>query len=568
MTKTEKIICSSLSLLTFIGAFLFFRLGYPYHIHYQEQCQLFQFTTEYFASVAGVPGGLADYISRFLVQFFYYADAGAFVLAALILAVWLLVFFILPKRTLVSFAASMLPALSIFVFLLDENALLGPVVSLVISLAFSLLVGKIRSGRYQFFIALLLIPVLYMICGPVAVVFALLSVRKEYLWANLIILAFALSCPFLFYIKGNYPLSRLFTGVHYYRYHNVISLWQWLSVLLVVVIHALSFVRLPQIGKKSVSIVALTIFLTVGAAATYACVNVADFKKEEMMAYDFMARYRMWNKILAMASKKNPDNPTTVSCLNLALAKSGKMADQMFDYFQNGPDGLFPAFQKECFSPVPTSEIYWHLGMTNACQRYVFEAQEAIPDFQKSGRLYCRLAETNHINGDTGVCEKYLKALDNTLFYSGWARGFRANADKFPDYQALKSFRKTSEDYLISESEMYSMLGLLYLQDKENDMAYDYLMAYTLLIKRLDLFMDCLKLKDFRIVPKHYQEAAILFLYEKQVSQDDIPSFIDPQIIRRFLSFVGDYSANMSIQQLEAKYSGTYWLYYYFRYKT
>ena len=64
--------------------FAFFNFFYPYHLHYQEQLQFFRFSSDYFLETVAAPGGFGDWITGFLVQFFYYAPAGALILAALL----------------------------------------------------------------------------------------------------------------------------------------------------------------------------------------------------------------------------------------------------------------------------------------------------------------------------------------------------------------------------------------------------------------------------------------------------------------------------------------------------
>lgn len=51
--------------------FLFWYCGYPQALCYQEQNQLFLWSADYFWHDLSVAGGLADYISEFLVQFYY-----------------------------------------------------------------------------------------------------------------------------------------------------------------------------------------------------------------------------------------------------------------------------------------------------------------------------------------------------------------------------------------------------------------------------------------------------------------------------------------------------------------
>ena len=69
---------------------LFFALGYPHHLHYQEQFQLFLFDSTYVWEIVRVPGGVADLLGRFSTQFFLYAWVGALIIGLLLAAVQLL----------------------------------------------------------------------------------------------------------------------------------------------------------------------------------------------------------------------------------------------------------------------------------------------------------------------------------------------------------------------------------------------------------------------------------------------------------------------------------------------
>ena len=113
----------------------------------------------------------------------------------------------------------------------------------------------------------------------------------------------------------------------------------------------------------------------------------ANFRAEKVMQYDFMARHQQWNRILETANREKPNNQIGVTVQNLALAMHGVLLDQLFNYNQNGIAGLLPDVKEDATSPLPTAEAFYQLGMINVAQRTVFEAQEAILDFQKSGRL-------------------------------------------------------------------------------------------------------------------------------------------------------------------------------------
>ena len=274
------------------------------------------------------------------------------------------------------------------------------------------------------------------------------------------------------------------------------------------------------------------------------------------------------------ADRKNPNKPMTVSCLNLALSKTGRMSDHQFDYFQNGPEGLIPAFKGDFTSPVPTGEIYWHLGMVNTAQHYAFEAQEAIPDFQKSARLYKRLAQTNIVNGDWGVARKYLKSLHNTLFYRRWADETVALLDsgeifeKRPELARARDLRLKEHDFLFSETEMDSMLGLLRVENPSNDIALDYMMSWCLLKKDLGRFVELIGMVTAPTMPKSYQEALLLRWVLTHDSFEGLPSYLLPAHAQRISRFINDLQAGKKEDQMRHDYGDTYWFYYYFRYRS
>ena len=250
------------------------------------------------------------------------------------------------------------------------------------------------------------------------------------------------------------------------------------------------------------------------------------------------------------------------------------MADSQFEYFQNGPDGLLPPFVGDHTNPVSTSEIYWHLGMVNTAQRYMFEAQEAIPDFQKSARCYQRLAETNLVNGDFEVARKYLKALQHTIFYRNWAQETKALLDagtlfeRRPELARARAIRLQEHDFLFSETEMDSMLGLLKVEHPENSMALDYLMAWCLLRKDLDRFVECIGMVDAPAMPKAYQEALLLRWVLTHNNFEGLPTYISLANARRISQFITDLQAKTSEAEMQRKYGDTYWFYYYYRYRS
>lgn len=571
MTKTQKIIAFSSSLFFATAVFLFFRFIYPYHIHYQEQLQLFEFTGAYFTDVVSAPGGFADYLGRFLTQFCHSALWGSLAIAVLLVGLQFLSYKALDRRSLLFYALSFVPSCLVLAFLCDENALLGAVVAFILCLAAGLPLKEKSVSKAMLALKLSLTPVMYFLCGPVALVYVFLAFRREKAWAVPGIILLVIS-PFVAELLTQYPLSRLVRGVHYYRYHNYTPIFLWAALIALMLCSLVTEIRQHSGQRSSGTVVGIVAFAVIFGSTTFALRSLADMDKEEIMKYDFMTSYRMWNRIMMAADEKNPSKPLSVACLNMALSQTGRMSGHMFDYFQNGPQGLLPDFNKETTSSMAAAELYYHLGMTNTAQRFTFEAQEAIPDFQKSARCYKMLVRTNIINGDYAVALKYIDVLKNTLFYASWAReaeslisGGDAAVAAEPEYGRMRALRFRSRDFLFSDKEMDSMLGLLYLENKDNRTAFEYLLSWSLLRKDISRFKECLGLVSYPILPEVYQEALLLDWAQNNAG-GGVPSFIEPHIASVFNRFISDVRADKSKEYMEKNYGSTYWYYYFYRY--
>ena len=430
-----------------VAVLIFFGLAYPHHLHYQEQYQLFLFDSNYVWDIVRLPGGVADLLGRFCTQFFLFAWVGAGIIAVLLSAVQLLTLRLAKWGWL--YGLSYVPSLLLWLFLLDENALLGGVWAVLLTLLAIWSLSRLPSGWTRRVLIIVAIPIVYWMVGPA--------------W----------------------------TGSHYHRYPTVFPTLlyaAWLSaVVLPLIARACHRWLSASHSSFHISYFSFLIphfsFLILMACLVW---KNANFKAEKVMQYDFMARYQQWNRILETVNAEKPNNQIGVTVQNLALAMHGILLEQMVNYNQNGIAGLLPDVKEDATSPLPTAEAFYQLGMINVAQRTVFEAQEAILDFQKSGRCYKRLAQTNLINGQYAVARKYLSALQKTLFYRDWANetlpllGDEEAIDRHPEYGRLRQSAYT-EDFYFSDHVTPEMLKSLYNRNKDNRLAYQYLLAYYML---------------------------------------------------------------------------------------
>ena len=447
--KHLHIICT---LLLGVAILLFFGVAYPHHLHYQEQYQLFLFDSTYVWDIVKHPGGIADLLGRFCTQFFLYAWVGAAIIALLLSIIQLLVWRLMRVDRL--FGLSFVPSFLLWLYLLDEHALLSGVWAVLVTLLVGLVIRRTISSVTKTVLSIIVaISILYWMVGPVC---------------------FPL------------PIDGIWTGIHYYRYPTVFPSLLWAASLSVWVFSLLPCVCRKWVNAPSGYVWGLSTFLLVTIGMGSIVWKNSNLKAEKVMQYDFMATHQQWNRILETANAEKPNNQIGVTVQNLALAMRGMLLDHMFEYNQNGIAGLLPDVQTDATSPMPTAEAFYQLGMINVAQRTVFEAQESILDFQKSGRCYKRLAQTNLINGNYKVARKYLMALQKTLFYRTWANetlpllGNEKAIAKHPEYGRLRQCAYKN-DFYFGDHVTPEMLKDLYFSNRDNHMAYQYLVAYYLL---------------------------------------------------------------------------------------
>lgn len=500
------------SLIFGLSVFLFFGFFYQYHLYYQEQFQLFLFTGDYFHQTVCHVGGLAAYLGSFFTQFYYYPKVGALIIAILLVLIQELILFIstMMKRQSYWTLLTFIPSIIYWYFLCDENTMLTGVVALIIVLLAASLYTLIENDWTRTAYLIVFAFILYYLVGGVSVIFIVFAILIEYVYfenmksVSALIgtvggILIAILLPLITSYVAQRPLYQLYWGTGFrrfpvYQYSTVLAIW------IPVVLVPFLFVIIPEI-KKRVVIFTSAQFIAVAGLIVLSLWKGYNGGKEEIMNYDFLVRSKQWSKIIDKANVKSPNAPMSVTDLNLALCYQGRMGDTMFNYFQHGPDGLLPNFQRDFTLPLVTGEVYYYLGFVNTAQRYAFEAMEAIPDYQKSGRVLRRLAQTNLINGEYKVALKYLMILQHTLFYRNFANRTisllwnEKAINEDAEYGWLRRCRPEN-DFLFSEGEKDMMLGTVFLHNRKNRMAYEYLMAYYLLTNNLQQFAKCLPLGE------------------------------------------------------------------------
>ena len=579
-----------LSLLFGVAVVIFWSVPYMSGLCFQEQYQMFLFDTGYFLERIVLPGGLADYISEFLVQFYYMPVLGGTIIALLLMSIqaisWGLMKQYGMKAVFPGYLLSFVPSIVLWCVMGDQNLLLSFVVALSGALLMGWIHNRFHNRLVKVVFELVSTALVYWFLGPVVFLYAALMIgdtlmkgkQNGHILSSLgysaCLLILTVAWILLTTQSLQYPLYRIFSGLNYYRYPGTVSplplgvmIWTVVVVFFGMVPDGHAWIKKLQQSK----VVMALAYVLVIVASWFGIKASFDEMTYDLIDYDFLVRTEQWDKIIEKAEKKPATTPLSVSCVNLALSQKGQLADRLFEFYQNGGEGLFPTFTRDMISPVSTAEIFFRLGMVNDAERYMFEAQEAIPNYRKSARLTRRIIECEIINGNYKVAAKLLRRLQKTLFYSNWANqtmallGNEKAINQHPIYGKLRKYREKKQDFLFSDREMDQMLGLLFLNDNHNKMAYEYLVCYELLQRDMEKFMQYYPLGrfvDYDHIPRSFQEILIGNWMKTHSDPRTIPYSVDAQNVDNTLNFIQLYMQNPKDPQLgQQPYVSNAWHY-------
>lgn len=198
-----------------MAVFCFWLFWLPHLMVTREGMQLFLWNTDFLMGRLAVPGGLAQYLGEFIVQFFLNPVYGALWYAVLFVAAQLLAWRLCKAWLLSYIVPCVLWALAC-----DPNIPMTPIVAVVLTLGLMNLLPKAQKTR--FVTACVLVPVGYWLLGPAIVIMGtvlLITFAPRQIRRTVPMITFLLILAFC--IVGSawlvpYPLRQLARGIDYY----------------------------------------------------------------------------------------------------------------------------------------------------------------------------------------------------------------------------------------------------------------------------------------------------------------------------------------------------------------
>jgi hypothetical protein len=289
---------------------------------------------------------------------------------------------------------------------------------------------------------------------------------------------------------------------------------------------------------------------------------------------DYYAYHKMWPELLTSA-QYNPDDPFVAQAVNRALYHVGRLGYDMFTWPQNS-DYLILSDKKYKWMYWQIFDVFLDLGVVNMAENALTECLEGLGS---RPMVLQRLALINMVKGNSGSAKIYLGALSKTLFHAEGANNYLDRLQTDPNLagdEYIQHLRSLCLDKDVPIYTLYKEKTLLWLLERnsQNRMAFEYLMAWYMLNKNLGKFAQNLeRLQDFNYpeLPTHYEEAAIIYIYGTGKPLNLSGYQPSPQKRRQIEDFTriinsDKYKGNKQAasEELAKKYRNTY--FYYFMY--
>ena len=281
-----------------------------------------------------------------------------------------------------------------------------------------------------------------------------------------------------------------------------------------------------------------------------------------------------YERVLDIArTAETPPTRIQVMLTREALWQTGLAGDKMFAY----PDGDAPCNSPRQFQYMRLLcvRLFYYLeGKVNYAYRW---CMEDMVEYGRRPDYLCYMTKCALVNGEWKLADKYLDALDHTLWYKDFATKYRTYVTdhslvaKDKEMSAIKPLLRYN-DVLDGDGgliELFILNSYAYSTGGSREIVERALMN-SLIIKNLDnfwyRFMALLPGWNGHI-PVHFQEAALM-VAQLQGGVDTSKLPIDNAIRERFAQLVeksgqnGDNASNAYM--LKPEFGDTYWYYYFF----
>lgn len=570
----------SVWLIASLLVFYYFLVFGVFVFRYQEESQLFIPALWNVSEQYLVPGGFIAFVGQFLIQCYHLPMFSVLVNTALLISVSAVINRLLQEYNnyCYNFPLSLIPVcwlMNVGIrnnYLIDGNVALLLMLLSVIPLLY--MKDRIMITLYSLFSTVLL----FVLGGNIAIYYSIfLSVYSITLHAKsnlrfyplaslfpaLIVLLFpvelGLYVPFTEAFKPEEYLEIQLLPDYYINYA-----WMIFCVILLVVVF-ISFVLSFLNSKTKKDIASVLCFGALFFTLSCNMPDNTDKQNRMLNELSFLSDEEQWDAIINKYKNRNINDYISLNYLNMALAKKGMLAENMFAFDQKGPKSLVAPWNRTLYMDNLLCDIHFMIGDLAMSESY---ALDAMTQSKRGGntRVLRRLVQINLLRGEYTLAGKYIALLEQMPFYKEWAdeySGYLSEPERMSDNPELKG-KIVPPDSLDNLMSLMTTEKLWNVHTAENRIGWEYLGCYYLLDKNLSKFNSYIEESGVEHLPRHFQEALLI-----EGSDSVSNNLVSDKTRQRFESFrkvMAHFSKNNGdVSAIYNEFGDTYWFYYYFK---
>ncbi len=590
--KKSFLICNLFPIIFFIAIFLFTWLQIKPALIGYWQDPVFLIDKNFFMQFVKYPGGIINYVSDFIAQFYVYSWLGALVITIISAIICLLTFYLLKLigiKTARTFLY-LIPAILLIIFISDYNFPIDIVIGILTGLLGLVLFVKLSNPLIKLFVFIVSAFAIYYISGGSLLFYSLLCLfyillNKQYyvktkFAALFVVLILSILLPLLAKqnVLGLTTKDAFLNNLPKFDDFKVPVLPYILHLFFVIILFMPWFseskVFRKSRKKASKRLNCETQIYLISAFTVLVCLSANIKTNRDIINIEYLARKGEWIELIKESNKLKKVGLPIVYQINRALAHNGMLLDQMFKYPQQfGTNGIFISSENAYKAPMHNSDFYYEIGHINESLHWAYEAlsvEGPTPDILK------RLAIGNILKGEYEAALKYLKNLEKTVFHKKWSRSYieaiseKPNLSSLPQLGMMKD-NMPDKDFIFYSKHSPLELSMLLEKNPENVMAFQYLVAYQMLnvdLADFPVFINNLIALNCRAFPRYFEEALILFMINSG-NTDKFkwgPFTISKETVNQFNEYDGvlkSFNNDMEAakDEIYKSFGDTYWYY-------
>lgn len=523
------------------------------------------------------PGGWTEYAACFLLQFYKWKVAGAFLLTFFPLLAFVFTRKMVGRLGISrrSVGIASIPFIVMCSIQCYSGSSLSEMLKVVCFLGLVCGFMYIPQVNIRYILYTLGLPFFYLVLSPVGCIFLyvtlmlydLKSGRRKFswevyaLWGVLLILyprlwqnrMYIMPDENLYFLSERNAGGKFIYGL-WFVYAYGIVLW------------VLSFRKERKrkeetLAKPSFNAGRWSVFiilLGIGLCCFY------PYRQERFWRLDQAVEKGEWEEALREGKQIEELSREEFYLIALALANKGMLGEQLFDFPVWGIGCLYLPRETDYSTSILGSEFYYRMKIPNEAIHWAFQASVAS-QWGMNFRILRRLVELNLMKGDRPAADKYLALLEHSTLHRSWCKEKREDLQQGT---TERIYPQEAYDFFIGGRPFLSDMGRIIDAGRGKGLVLDYILCGLLLNKDLEKFCQIFTgyyfVQEGEKIPKAYEEA---LLVAEALGRNAVTArnySIRPETREAFQSYNTLYKNYRKNAKQMGKFRNTWWYYCHF----